>query len=220
MDQVSTIWEAIQTTLDGMAKRFITPDFPFGLRCYLYSHRKLFPGSFPADRWEESNSAGLAEGIRPASTEQIYPDSSERCDLVIQLGGGERLWIEFKTAYCMDLGGNLDGNNPKECGGNDSWKAGVADIGTKDIRKLNRLRRPFAQYVGILLLGFDRDRNGERIEIDDLYKLLPGELCNDDWVAAHGEDKPEGLACPDRYSARAENGYRDRLWFWYRPVTA
>jgi hypothetical protein len=223
MDHVMPIWEAIQTTLDEMAKKFITRENPYALRCYLYSHRKLFPASFPGDRWEESITAGLAQelcdkGIS-ACTEQLYPCNSERCDLVVQLSSGETLWIECKTAYRMDLGKDLDGNNPKECFGKRSWKAGVADIEEKDIKKLNTLRLPSAQYIGILLFGFDRDRDGERIEIDELYGLLPDELRSDNWVAAHGKNNPKGLLYPDRYSRRAEIGYQDRLWFWYRPVT-
>jgi hypothetical protein len=222
VDHLAPIWEAIQATLDDIAKMCVTPEEPWGLRCYLYSHRKHIDGSFPENRWEEGITAGLARGLRDkgirASTERPYPGSSERCDLVVQLSGGETLWIECKTAYRMDLGGDLDGGHPKESVGKSSWREGVADVARKDIQKLDGLRLPTAQYVGVLLLGFDRDRKGQSIETDDLYSLLPGELRGGRWVAAHGEGRPEGLVCRDRYSCRAEKGYRDRLWFWYRPV--
>jgi hypothetical protein len=225
MDNVMLIWEEIQKTLDEMAKLF--PDKPWALRCYLYSHRKL-TGRFPRrNAWEDSITEGLADRLsdKGLCTKPFrrYAHSHGSCDLVIRLNNGEKFWIECKTAYRMDLGDVLDGTKPKELCGDMSWVRGVRDIAAA-IEKLGRLRLPVAHYLGVLLIGFDRDQKGERIETDDdtddsyLYKLLPGELRGDGWVPAHGKHNPHGVTCPDRCSGRAEIGYRDRLWFWYRRV--
>jgi hypothetical protein len=220
-DPVVQIWEAIQKTLDEMARYADAPEN--GLRCYLYTHRKLFPGSFPTDRWEDAIVAGLARGLseKGIATEAFvhYPESQESSDLVVRLSNGGTLWIECRTAYRMDLGKNLEGTAPKECRGNRSWVCGVADIAAKDILKLERLTAAYGEYICILLLGFDRDRRSERIETHDLCSLLPTQLRDGSWIPAHGKDRPDGLCYPDRYSARANNGYRDRVWFWYRRVT-
>jgi hypothetical protein len=66
----------------------------------------------------------------------------------------------------------------------------------------------------VLLLGFDRIE--KQIDEDTLYHLLPDEL-KERWIPAHGQR--EGIIQPDRYLPQANKEFRERMWFWYRPVT-
>ena len=171
MDHLTQIWQSIQDVLNIMGSQAISTEKPYGLRCYPHLHKESFPGLMRVHAWEERLSDGLARGLRDRGlgvlTEKFYPNSRERCDLVIPIEPTGKLWIEFKTAYREDLGGVLEGTKPVEQYGKRSWIAGVSDIAAKDIVKLNRLKRPDAAHAGILLLGFDRiDRP---LADDELY---------------------------------------------------
>jgi hypothetical protein len=218
MEATAHIWSLIQLTLRAMGEASVQAGKPYGLRGYGDYHRELFPGSFRKTAWEEPITAGLALGLRAkhvnASTERRYPNSQERCDLLIQDEQLGSFWIEFKTAYREGIRG-YEANGFKEFRGKSSWQAGVGDIAAKDIIKLNSLPLSAAQHVGVLLLGFDRE--ARPLLTEELYAVLPAEL-RTSWKAAH--DNPEGVRWPDCYPVRAAKGLRDRLWFWHRPVKA
>jgi hypothetical protein len=217
MDPVAAVWDHLRVVLDEMGELAVAGEKPWGLRCYPHLHRELYPDTFRRSAWEERITDGVLRGLKQrgisANTETRYPRTYERCDLVISIRGTRDLWIEVKTAYREDLNGVLDGTRPIELPYGSSWEAGVDDIRAKDIRKLNSLRPVDASYVGIVLLGFDRE--GKPLTDEELYGRLRDEL--DNWTAAHGARG--GITRPDRYPGRAKIGYRDRLWFWYRPVT-
>jgi hypothetical protein len=181
MEVPSFVWQAILAALDEVGNLAVTPEKPYGLRCYPYLHREQFPGVLRGTATEERTTDGLARALRQrgltAFTERFYPDSRERCDLVIEVASRQELWIECKTAYCENLNG-FEGDKPTKYYGKNSWKAGVADIAAKDIHKLNRLRAPQVCHVGILLIGFDRLL--QPITNEELYALLPHEL--ESWV--------------------------------------
>jgi hypothetical protein len=50
---------------------------------------------------------------------------------------------------------------------------------------------------------------------NELYEILPPSL--DSWQAAHGPK--EGVTWDDSYPVRKDCGFRERVWFWCRPVT-
>jgi hypothetical protein len=222
---VSSLFDAIVTTLREMASESVNQGKPYALRGYPDYHRELYPGSFKISAWEEPITAGLAmrlcrKGVQ-ATTEISYPDGSGRCDLVVQIDPINRFWIECKTAFrpCLRPASagygykyDYEGDRTYEPSGKGSWVAGVADIALKDIPKLMRLQPRAAQFVGVLLLGFDRE--SRPLTNRELYALLPPNL--DTWVAAH--TVREGLCHSDCYPIRAKKGFRDRTWLWYQQV--
>jgi hypothetical protein len=224
-EKCGRFWNAAVETLKEMGATSVREGEPYGLRGYPDYHRKLFPGSFRKDAWEEPLTAGLGLGLNqrgyPTATERDYPMGG-RNDLVVDLGGSETLWLECKTAFRQCLGRprpgscyayNYDGDNCYDPGqGRDSWVVGVSDIALKDVPKLLSLTPTEATYIGVLLLGFDRE--SAPLTNRELYDLLP--RCLDEWEPAHG--LKERLSWPDSYPARARLGFRERAWFWYRPV--
>jgi hypothetical protein len=64
----------------------------------------------------------------------------------------------------------------------------------------------------VLLLGFDL--KCARLTNQELDELLTP--CLDEWKPAHG--LKEGVTWDDSYPIRRERGFRERAWFWYRPV--
>jgi hypothetical protein len=241
-DEILAIWKRIKEALWNMGNEAVADGQEYGLRCYADWHRKRFPGSFCDTQWEEPITEGLAQRLAGrqigdrrihACTEKRYPASSQKCDLVIGLDGVHSAWIECKTAYKERLCRKRDsydynGDAPEP----DYWERGVEDIG-KDVEKLDSLRPPAARYVGILLLGFDRagplipgfDLPANAIALEQLYGrkdqagLLPPALYRGGvWLAGHGREGRGGIIWEDRYAPRADRGYRERLWFWYRQV--
>lgn len=218
-------FDTIRTTLVEMGDEALCDGRPYGLRGYPDFHREMFPGKFSPSRWEEPISAGLSQRLTRKgfnSAEEVRYPFGGRCDLVIQLSASERLWIEVKTAFrpCLRpvkspgarYAYDYEGDNLYDPGGDGSWKAGVADVRKKDILKLQRLSRPEADHIGILLLGFDKV--SWPLRDDELYERLPPEL--DVWNAEHSDRS--GTSWADRYEVRARKGFRDRVWFWHRPV--
>jgi len=225
VEQLTTLFNAIVDSAKQIGSSSVAVGKPYGLRGYPDYHRELYPGSFRQAAWEEPLTEGLAGELRRrgylASTEKFYPCGG-RCDLIVELPETDEIWIECKTAFRQHLGPatanslykyDYDGHNAFDPGrGRDSWVAGVGDIGLKDIPKLLTLTANDAAYVGVLLLGFDRVQSP--FANQDLYELLPPEL--NEWLALHGAK--EGIGWPDCYPVRAEQGFRERLWFWCRRV--
>lgn len=225
MDAITGLWDAILDTLKEMGDASVRQGKPYGLRGYPDYHREEFPGSFRKAAWEEPLTAGIRLGLEHrgyfATTESAY-QMGGRCDLVVALNDSERVWIECKAAFRQCLGKpmpgspydyNYDGDNWYDPGrGRDSWVAGVADIAGKDVPKLLSLSSDEARYVGVLLLGFDlKCAPLTNQELDEL--LRP---CLDEWKPAHG--LTEGVTWDDSYPIRRDRGFRERAWFWYRPV--
>jgi hypothetical protein len=225
VDAIITLWDAILDSLREMGNVSVRQGKPYGLRGYPDYYRERFPGSFRKSAWEEPLTAGVKLGLEErgflAKTEWPY-GTGERCDLVVDLSRSKSVWIECKAAFRQCLGKpkpgspydyNYDGDNWYDPGrGSNSWVEGVADIARKDVPKLLSLSSIEAQYTGVLLLGFDLQCAPlTNEELDEL--LRP---CLDEWKPAHGEK--EGATWDDSYPIRKELGFRERVWFWYRPV--
>lgn len=72
--------------------------------------------------------------------------------------------------------------------------------------------QPSSQCIGVLLLGFDLKH--APLTNHDLDELLGP--CFDEWTPAHGPK--EGVTWDDSFPMRRDRGFRERCWFWYRPV--
>jgi hypothetical protein len=152
-----------------------------------------------------------AEGIE-AAAEVAYPrlDRSRRnrCDLVVSLADGSTLWIEIKGAwkeYWRQQGGMWFYESyllHPLVGGLDKSKTHTVPL---DLEKLASLRPDDADYVGMLLIGFDAA--GAPME-QDVAKLenLAG-LRHEPW-------RIESTDWPDPH----RGGQHVRCWFWYRAV--
>jgi hypothetical protein len=220
------IWEAVRKTLDEMAGE---AQEPYWLRCFPSYYKEKFPGCFRNDEYESVMTERLAQGLsgKPingkamhACPERKYPTRhekpNERCDLVIGLDGITVVWIECKSAYTDKLRKDFKAENARW--DTDNWEDTVRGIraDVERLKKLAELRPPVTICIGVLLLGFDRKDN--QISTDKLYRLLPDEL-ERDWIAAHGKDRREGVPPrQDRCESRANRGFRERVWFWYRAV--
>ncbi len=229
VNDITHIWNAILDALKEMGAASVREGKPYGLRGYPDYHRErqFSERSFRKSAWEEPLTDGIRLGLACqglcTTTERRYPaNPQERCDLVVDLCQSGLLWIECKTAFrqCLGKAGwgspydyDYDGDDWYDPGkGRDSWVAGVRDIVEKDVPKLLSLTSNEAQHVGVLLLGFDLRH--APLTNQELYGLLGPSL--DEWKPLH--DSKEGVTWKDSYSVRAERGFRERVWFWCRPV--
>ena len=224
MGNIVAVWDAIVETLREMGADSIKEGRPYGLRAY-GSYRRSLGHGIRKRACEEPLTGGIAAGLArrgyPATPEQPYPLGG-RSDLAVGLGGSELVWIECKTAYREHLARSkadprydysYSGDNCYDPGrGRGSWVAGVSDIGGKDIPRLLTLHPGEAKFIGVLLLGFDRE--SVPLTNQELYDLLPS--CLNEWTPAHGG--AAGISWRDSYPIRASRGFRERVWFWYRPV--
>lgn len=129
------------------------------------------------------------------------PDSRLRCDLVLQLDQGQRLWVEVKGAWRSYWGGNskiyrgyllhplVPGVDPK------------SHSVPLDLKKLSSLRPPQAHHIGQILIGFEslEDPMGEDVAtLIRLAGLSSWQSASDSWVS------------PTTPTERV------RCWFWWR----
>jgi hypothetical protein len=144
----------------------------------------------------------------PAEREVGYPHNHRlKCDNVITLPNGSKLWLENKGAwkdYWAKNGGlgiyrsyllhplvpNLD---PK------------THTVPLDLKKLYHLRRPAADYIGFLLLGFDSAVNPMGDDVEKLIRLA-------------GLDKAPWTQSSTCWRDRYRPGCRVLVWLWHRPV--
>jgi hypothetical protein len=144
----------------------------------------------------------------PTEREVCYPHNPRlKCDNVVTLPGGARLWLENKGAwrdYWTENGGLgiyrsyllhplVPGLDPK------------THTVPLDLKKLSHLRRPAADYIGFLLLGFDTAKDPMDADVARLIRLA--RLDRSPWVQA-------STGWRDRY----RRGRRVLVWLWCRPV--
>lgn len=201
---------AILRRLDAEA-RAPAGDTPTGL-CYYglhYEPHRARPRTEPcwskrcAQLWEEYGYA--------AEAEVPYPGQKRMwCDNVITFPDGKTLWLELKGAWKTYWA---------ECGklrmyqshlfhpllpGLDKSKKHTA---ATDVSKLQLLHKPYADLVGLLLLGFDCESYSIAADVQQFQVLAkldaaPWSLFSDSW--------------PDPY--RPEQ--REHAWLWIRPASA
>lgn len=141
--------------------------------------------------------------------EQQYPEApdgqSSRCDLVIEVDDGSRLWLEVKGAwkdYWLEKGGHviyrsyllhplIDGLMEK------------SHTAANDLRKLEQLDSDHATHVGLLLVGFDRPDAPMEEDIDELKQLT--DLGSGGWHEYH-ESWPD----PHHHARKV------KCWLWVK----
>ncbi len=156
--------------------------------------------------------------IPPLRKGKITADSS-RCDLRIRMTpDDEWLWIEAKIAYLQDLT-NSRGQAPDWTGSlplRSAWTSarnGLRDIAQIDVPKLLQLRSSDAYAIGVLLIAFDRSADSltaDRMSgtfLPALQGWQPAHLCED------------GVMRADCFIGRANAGFRERFWLWYKTVS-
>jgi hypothetical protein len=133
-------------------------------------------------------------------------DSRDRCDVVINLPEKGKFWIELKGAWKEYW--RLKKNDfiyrsyllHPLVAGLDESKSHTVPL---DIKKLERLPRTEAAFVGVLLIGFDSDE--APMDADAAELIAAAGLGLEPWSTA---------ATGWRDSHRT--GGRVRCWFWYK----
>src|SRR5688572_20175065 len=179
MANIDNIGGIIHTALRAMGAETARCDgMKCGLRGYPFYHETLSGvRSFPRKRWEEPFWEGLRHRLQqdhaiPAQTEKRYPGSRNRCDLVLTLEPDQLLWIEGKLlmehywVYDCNVPQPYYWENPTPKHG--QWDKALQDVCGKDLAKLTSLSRSDAQYIGLLVLGFDRI--GGKLDDEPFYR--------------------------------------------------
>lgn len=151
----------------------------------------------------------LPEHGYPTRAEVSYPELPRcKCDDVVSLPSGETLWLENKGAW-KDYW--LKQRRPliyrsyllhPLVEGLDASKSHTVPL---DLKKLATLTKPLADYVALLLIGFDRDDAPMADDVRELVRLSG--LDHSPWTSAEQEWQ-------DPYRA----GANVRCWFWCRPT--
>lgn len=143
----------------------------------------------------------------PARREFRYPHSEECCDSLVMMDDGSTMWLETKGAWKKYW--------------QDKRKEGtywsyllhplVSGLGAKDhtaaldLCKLSALRRPHADHIGLLLLGFDADSSPMDADVDRFVDLA--RLSDGPWSS-----------CSASWSDCYRPGCGVKAWLWHRPV--
>jgi tetratricopeptide (TPR) repeat protein len=128
-----------------------------------------------------------------------YP--SAKCDNVVTFEDGSTLWLENKGAwrkYWKDLGKLGTFHKHLRKGPNSA---------AHDIEKLSGLRKPHADYIGQLLIGFDEDSQLLERDVQD-YCQAAG-LSDEPWQVS-------SIRFPDEW--RLDPYEVIRAWFFWRPT--
>ncbi len=139
--------------------------------------------------------------------EQRYRGSREECDLLVALADKMRFWIEIKLAWKNWLRNDgLKGFSSNYRGylfGDESHRGTVHDFD-----KLERVRQPDAQWLGVLLIGFDSNEASMTSDIQELIDKK--QLLARGW----------SLTSKDRWADRRNTSFGISAWFWMREATA
>ena len=144
----------------------------------------------------------------PTRREFPYPYSDECCDSLVMLDDGSTIWLETKGAWKKYW------QDQRNEGIYWSYLLHplVSGLGEKDhtaaldLRKLSVLRRPHADFIGLLLLGFDADNSPMDADVEWLVDLAG--LSHEPW-----SNSATGWSDPYRPSCGV------KAWLWHRPVT-
>lgn len=122
--------------------------------------------------WADRLACLFRENGIDAGTEVAYPESRKSCDIVIQIND-KKIWLEVKSAwkYWCD---SKTGEKKKEKSYTgylfgDAYRSHSA---AQDIEKLSHLNKQDANYIGLLIVGFDIVNDPIDIEIKQLIEKM------------------------------------------------
>jgi hypothetical protein len=186
---------------------------PTGLSSYGYHLQPTAKRTQTEPAWSKRLAVLLTEAGFPAKAECRYPCTPppghrrQSCDVVVELPGGGRLWLELKgawRAYWKARGGLLIYRSYL-------LHPLVPDLDPKshtvplDLEKLGRLPPADAAHVAALLIGFEADDDPMDADVAELVQLA--ELGQAPWTT-HA----------DRWPAHHQPGHSVRCWLWSWPV--
>jgi hypothetical protein len=148
------------------------------------------------------NAAGVRAEAEVQFPKYALPPGKKKqsCDLRVHTSDGP-LWIEIKGSWPVCFRA-LPGGGVEDY----LWSTYRKHLGTtaEDFLKLDRLHRPDAARLGVLLVGFDTARERLDGEVGNMVRRVgPG------WTG--GE-----IAAWDEFSYRT----RARVWFWTKPAAS
>jgi hypothetical protein len=114
----------------------------------------------PAMTWRVTEA--LRKRWHVEQCEHDYPQGGGRCDRVVELPDGSRLWLEIKLAWRTWFYEVVEHNDPRAYSGylgGEHHSHSVAG----DFTKLERIDRDHARFVALLVVGFD-GRDGQMVE--------------------------------------------------------
>ena len=185
----------------------IRNDEPTGLSEYggHYQPHVARPRTEPC--WTKRLGELLPELGFPTDVEVRYPNGSrKKCDLVVRLEDGRRLWLELKGAWRDYWAGK--GNlwiyrsyllHPL-VEGLDASKTHTVPL---DLEKLGALTAQDADLTAVLLVGFDRADDPMDADVASLVKLAG--LADPPWSGAVA-----------RWLDSRRDGHRISCWLWWR----
>ncbi len=178
-------------------------------RCGLVGYRRLIGIRSHEVAWSRGIAAHLAKRGYEASNECRYPDHRKKCDVVVTLADRSRVWLEVKPTWRAWINSKLEVEfNAKAF--YRGYLFGPLESGlprshsiAQDIDKLGLLRKPDADFVGLLILGFDVPNGELDTDLQRLFAMK--EMNKNAWLASKTD------VWPDRNSDQIN--FSSRVWW-------
>lgn len=127
-----------------------------------YSIYQGFSGRKYEKSWNDRLAELLIDTENTVSREFQYPDSKKKCDIVIKSINGETIWLEVKSAwkYWFSSTSGKIRKNPAQLYRSYLFENSENTLkkthsAAQDIEKLSLLDNHKADYIGLLIIGFD-----------------------------------------------------------------
>lgn len=153
--------------------------------------------------WNDRLAELLSNDEPNTHREYPYPESSERCDIVIQSNDIE-IWLEVKAAWKQWFGsdsGEIESINP-----NGYLFGTKSHTAAKDIVKLSRLNKSDADYIALLIVGCDGTEASITPNIEKMIE--EGNLKEKGW----------DIFGPEIWSDRNHSKCRYNCWFFGKKI--
>lgn len=128
------------------------------------------------------------------SAEQCFPESRQRCDVIIDVGKPKPFWVEVKGAWRA----KFDPPAPNSSYFKHLYAA------AEDVDKLLTLTSEYASGVAMVLVGFDQT---DRPITDEHLEMIRAKTCGDCWCGGYTQ-----------WDVQGRIRFRTRCWVWSRWV--